>query len=117
MVFWGWHWSDEESFMNIYVGNMSYDITEDELRQAFEEFGEVSSANVISDRYTGRPKGFGFVEMPQDEQAKAAIEKLNGTSMKGRNLTVNEARPRESKPRRGGGGGGYRGGGGGGNRW
>ena len=109
--------------MNIYVGNMSYDVTEDELRQAFEEHGEVSSVSVITDRYTGRPKGFGFVEMPQDDQARAAIEKLNGMAMKGRNLTVNEAKPRESRPPRGGGGGGgggrggYGGGGGGGNRW
>ncbi len=87
----------------IYVGNMSYDVTEDELRQTFEQHGEVSSVSVITDRDTGRPKGFAFVEMPQDEQAKAAMQKLNGTSLKGRPITVNEARPKESRGPRGGG--------------
>ena len=91
--------------MNIYVGNMSYDTTEDHLRQAFEAFGEVTSVNIISDRDTGRPKGFGFVEMANADQAKAAIEGLNATDLNGRTLNVNEARPREN---RGGGGGGRR---------
>ncbi|MDF1546066.1 MAG: RNA-binding protein [bacterium] len=94
--------------MNIYVGNMSYDTTEDQLRQAFEAFGEVTSVNIISDRDSGRPKGFGFVEMADGEQAKAAIAGLNATDLNGRTLNVNEARPREN---RGGGGGGGR------NRW
>ena len=90
--------------MNIYVGNMSYDVTEDDLRQVFEAHGEVSSVKVIADHETGRSKGFAFVEMPQRNQAQAAIEKLNSTALKGRNISVNEARPKESKPnnRRGG---------------
>jgi len=105
--------------MNIYVGNLSYEITEDELRQAFAANGEVGAVNVVTDRYTGRPRGFAFVEMPQDEQARQAIQKLNGTALKGRNITVNEARPRESRPPRrdGGGGGGGGGRGRGGDRW
>ena len=84
--------------MNIYVGNMSYNVTEPELRRAIEEFGEVDSVKVITDRDTGRPKGFAFVEMPDDAQARQAIEGLNGVDMQGRNVTVNEARPRESRP-------------------
>ena len=96
--------------MNVYVGNLPYSTTSDDLREAFEAFGEVSSANVISDRDSGRSKGFGFVEMSDDAGAKEAIEKLNGTEMDGRTVTVNEARPREDRPR--GGGGGYGGGGG-----
>jgi len=91
--------------MNIYVGNLSHDITEDELRQAFADHGEVGSANVISDKFTGRSRGFGFVEMPKDDEARAAIEALNGTDLKGRTLNVNEAKPRNDKPRGGGGGG------------
>jgi RNA recognition motif-containing protein len=91
--------------MNIYVGNLSHDITEDELRQAFADHGEVASANVISDKFTGRSRGFGFVEMPKDDEARAAIEALNGTDLKGRTLNVNEAKPRADKPRGGGGGG------------
>ncbi len=94
--------------MNIYVGNLSHDITEDELRQAFADHGEVASANVISDKFTGRSRGFGFVEMPKDDEARAAIEALNGTDLKGRTLNVNEAKPRNDKPRGGGGGGGGR---------
>ena len=94
--------------MNIYAGNLSYDTDEAGLRAAFEAFGSVKSASVISDRDTGRSKGFGFVEMDDDSQAKAAIDGLNGTELDGRTLTVNEARPR---PARGGGGGGGR------NRW
>ncbi len=104
--------------MNIYVGNLAYSVASEDLRSAFEAYGEVSSANVITDRDSGRSKGFGFVEMADDGQAKDAIEKLNGTELSGRTITVNEARPRED---RGGGGrsdkrrsGGYGGGGGGG---
>lgn len=88
--------------MNIYVGNLSYDVTEDELRTAFETFGQVASASVIKDRYSGRSKGFGFVEMPTDTEAKAAIEGMNGKDLKGRALKVNEARPRQERPRGGG---------------
>ena len=106
--------------MKIYIGNMSFDTTEETVRQAFEAFGEITSVNLISDRDTGRPKGFGFVEMANDEQAKAAIAGLNGTDLGGRTVNVNEARPRpEGGGNRGGGGGGYRGGnrgGGGGGR-
>ncbi len=100
--------------MNIYVGNMSFDMTEEELRQAFGEYGEVSSARIITDRETGRPRGFGFVEMPDDDAAKKAIEGINGKEMGGRTLTVNEARPKRYGG--GGGGGGGRSGGGGGRR-
>ena len=82
----------------IYVGNLSYDTTEDELRQIFGAHGEVSSVNLITDRETGRPRGFGFVEM---EGADAAIAALNNTEVGGRNLTVNEARPRNDRPQRG----------------
>jgi len=92
--------------MNIYVGNMSYKTTDTQLNTAFSEYGEVSSARVVMDRDTGRPKGFGFVEMPDAAQAQAAIKALNGTDMDGRSLTVNEARPREENPRRGSGNGG-----------
>jgi len=96
--------------MNIYVGNLSYNTTEDDLRQAFGSFGEVSSANIIKDKYTGEARGFGFVEMPENEAATAAIAGLNGQDLNGRALSVNEARPRADR----GGGGGGRGGGGGG---
>lgn len=81
--------------MNIYVGNLSYNLTEDELRQAFEEYGQVVSAKIIMDRYSGRSKGFGFVEMPSDEEAKSAISGANGKELKGRELKVNEAKTRE----------------------
>jgi RNA recognition motif-containing protein len=100
--------------MNIYVGNLSYDVDDGALRAAFEPHGEVTSAQVIMDRMTGRSRGFGFVEMPSTEEAKAAIEALNGSELDGRALNVNEARPRSD--RRGGGGGGGRGRGGGGGR-
>lgn len=86
--------------MNIYVGNLAYTITDDELRDAFAEFGEVSRANVIMDRDTGRSKGFGFVEMPDNSQAEAAINGLNEKPLGGRAIRVNEARPREDRPRR-----------------
>ena len=92
--------------MNIYVGNMSYSTTEDELRTLFSEHGEVDGIRVITDRDTGRPKGFAFVEMNNDTEANAAIAALNGKDVDGRALTVNEARPRgESRGGRGGGGG------------
>lgn len=97
--------------MNIYVGNLSYQTTEDELRKAFEDHGEVSSAAIIKDKYSGESKGFGFVEMSDNEKANAAISALNGADFSGRQLKVNEARPREDR-----GGGGRGGGGGGGGR-
>jgi len=87
--------------MNIYVGNLSYDVTEEELRQEFLAFGEVASANIIMDKYSGRPKGFGFVEMPSVSEGQAAITALNGKTLKDRTLTVNAARPRSDN--RGGG--------------
>tara|TARA_B100001029_G_C14899723_1_gene360212 strand:+ start:230 stop:478 length:249 start_codon:yes stop_codon:yes gene_type:complete len=80
--------------MNVYVGNLSYDLSEDDLKTAFEEHGEVSSAKIIFDRYSGRSKGFGFVEMSSDDEAKAAIEALSGKELGGRTLVVNEARPK-----------------------
>ena len=80
--------------MNVYVGNLSYDLSEDDLKTAFEEHGEVSSAKIIFDRYSGRSKGFGFVEMSSDNEAKAAIEALSGKELGGRTLVVNEARPK-----------------------
>lgn len=83
--------------MNIYVGNLSYNLTEDELRTAFEEFGAVDSARIITDRDTGRAKGFAFVEMGNDGEAKAAIEALNGKELGGRAMNVNEARPRPER--------------------
>jgi len=98
--------------MNIYVGNLSYDTTEDQLRELFAPFGEVVRASIITDRATGRSRGFGFIEMTDDAQGRQAIEEVNGKELNGRSLTVNEARPRESRPRGGGGGGGrggYRG--------
>lgn len=100
--------------MKIYVGNLSFDTREDDLTREFSVFGEVASANVISDRDTGRSRGFGFVDMPSDDEAKAAIAGLNGKDMMGRTLTVNESRPREGGS--GGGFGGGRGGSGGGSR-
>ena len=92
--------------MDIYVGNLSYDITVDELREAFEQHGEVTSAKMVTDRDTGRSKGFGFVEMSSGNEATAAINALNGKEVDGRALTVNEARPREDRggSRNGGGG-------------
>jgi RNA recognition motif-containing protein len=100
--------------MNIYIGNLSRETTEDELRQAFEAFGQVTSVNIIKDRYSGESRGFGFVEMATKSEAQAAINGLNGTTLGERTLSVNEARPR-SEGGGGGGGGGRRpyGGGGG----
>ena len=89
--------------MNIYVGNLPFEIDDTELENTFTPFGEVSSARVIQDRFSGRSRGFGFVEMADDSQAEAAIQALNGKEFSGRPLTVNEAKPREDK--RGGGGG------------
>jgi cold-inducible RNA-binding protein len=104
----------------LYVGNLSFQTTSDELKDHFAQAGNVESASVVEDRMTGRSRGFGFVEMATPEEAAAAIEQLNGKEFGGRNLTVNEARPRTDRPgggyggNRGGGGGGYGGGGGGG---
>lgn len=84
--------------MNIYVGNLPFEVSDQGLREAFEAFGQVRSAKVITDRYTGRSRGFGFVEMLIMAEAEAAIKGLNGTHMKGRTLTVNEARPRAARP-------------------
>ncbi len=89
--------------MNIYVGNLSYEVTEEDLRLAFEPFGQVESAAVIKDKYSGQSKGFGFVEMPSKAEAQSAIDGLNGTELKGRTLNMNEARPR-TESRRGSGG-------------
>lgn len=106
--------------MNIYVGNLSNSATEDDLRQAFEAFGQVSNINIIKDRFSGESRGFGFVEMPTKAEAEAAIEGMNGQEIQGRAVNVNEARPRTENRRSGGGGGrggrGGRGGSGGGGR-
>lgn len=98
--------------MNIYVGNLPHATTDDELREAFEAFGSVTSATIITDKFTGKSRGFGFVEMPNSDEAEDAINSLNGEDFGGRQLTVNEARPREE--RSGGGGGSRRGPGNGG---
>ena len=94
--------------MKIYIGNMSFDTTESQLRTAFESYGEVSSVNIIMDRDSGKPKGFGFVEMMTDSEATAAISGLNGKELDGRALNVNEAKPKEQSGNRGGGGNKYR---------
>lgn len=103
--------------MNIYVGNLGFDVTDQDLAAAFKEFGQVATARVATDRDSGRSRGFGFVEMPNQTEAKAAIEQLNGKQLKGRTIVVNESRPRESGGSRPGGGGERRGGGGGGRRY
>ena len=97
----------------LYVGNLPYSVRDDDLQQAFSEFGSVSSAKVMMERDTGRSKGFGFVEMGSDAEAQAAISATHGQQQGGRALVVNEARPMEARPPRSGGGGGYGGGGGG----
>jgi RNA recognition motif-containing protein len=99
--------------MNIYVGNLSYEVTEEDLKQAFDAFGKVESVKVIKDDYSGRSKGFGFVEMPDDANANSAIDGLDGKELKGRTLKVSKARPRSEGRRYGGGGrgGGRQGGG------
>jgi RNA recognition motif-containing protein len=103
--------------MNIYVGNLSYEVTEEDLKQAFEAFGEVESVKIIKDKYTNRSKGFGFVEMSDNANAESAINDLNDTEIKGRALKVNKARPRSENRGGGGGfGGGRRGGSQGGGR-
>ncbi len=94
--------------MNIYVGNMSFDTTEDNLRQAFEAFGEVSTVKIITDRDSGQPRGFAFVEMSSKDEAMAAISGLSGQELNGRELNVNEAKPRNDSGGNRGGGGGYR---------
>ena len=88
--------------MNIYVGNLPHEVTDEELREAFEAFGEVTSVNIIKDRDSGQPRGFGFVEMPANAEGQAAISGLNGKEMKERTLTVSEARPRSEGDRGGG---------------
>jgi len=111
--------------MNIYVGNMHFSLSNEDLSNLFSQFGQVSSAKIINDRETGRSKGFGFVEMDSDEEGRKAISSLNESEVMGRKLIVNEARPQQDRPggggggfkkRFGGGGGGYGGGGGGGYR-
>jgi RNA recognition motif-containing protein len=109
--------------MNIYVGNLSWGLKDQDLANLFAPFGEVASAKIVTDKFTQRSKGFGFVEMPNDEEAQAAIAQLNGSEVEGRSLVVNESRPKQEggggggfKKRNfggGGGGGGYKGGGGG----
>ena len=100
----------------LYVGNLSYNTTENQLQDLFSQHGPVTSVDLIMDKFSGRPRGFGFVTMESKESAEAAFQALNGKNVDGRDLTVNEARPREDRPPGGGGGGGggYRGGGGGG---
>jgi len=98
--------------VNLYIGNLAREVTEDELRQAFEAHGQVTSATLIKDKFSGEPRGFGFVEMPAKAEAIAAMQALNGQDLKGRSIIVNEARPREDHR----GGGGHRRGGGGGGR-
>lgn len=102
--------------MNIYVGNLLYTANEEDLKELFSNHGEVTSVRIITDKETGQSKGFGFIDMTNDDEALAAIEALEGAEFEGRNLRVNQAKPRDDKPR--GGGGGHRGGGnrGGGNR-
>ncbi len=84
--------------MNIYVGNLPYNVTENELRDAFSAFGQVSSASIINDKFSGQSKGFGFVEMPSDSEADAAIKALNDSTLSGRSIKVNQARPRGDRP-------------------
>jgi RNA recognition motif-containing protein len=87
--------------MNIYVGNLSYEVTEESLRQTFEAFGQVSSATIVKDKYSGQPRGFGFVEMPSREEAQTAIKNLNGKELMGRKMNVNEAHSRDDRGRPG----------------
>jgi RNA recognition motif-containing protein len=106
----------KENAMNLYVGNLAYRLTEDQLRAAFEEFGSVSSCTIIKDKVTGQSKGFGFLEMPERSEAEAAISNLNGRDLMGRKINVNEARPRENRAPSAERSQGY-GGGNGGERW
>ena len=107
--------------MNIFVGNLSRDVTEEDLREAFSAFGQVSKVTILKDKFSGEPRGFGFVEMAAKAEATAAINGMNQKDLKGRALNVNEARPKTERPGVGGGGGrggfGNRGGGGGGGGW
>ncbi|MCY1722123.1 RNA-binding protein [Prolixibacteraceae bacterium Z1-6] len=96
--------------MNIYIGNLPFNLGEEDLREIFEEYGEVTSTKIISDKFSGRSKGFGFVEMDSDDDANKAIQELNNAEVGGRNIKVNESKPRENNERRGGGGGDRRGG-------
>ena len=102
--------------MNIFVAKLSFDTQEDDLKHAFEEFGAVDSCKIIMDKFTGRSKGFGFVEMPNDDEANTAIKDLDGSNLDGRDIVVKEAEERRNDRRGGGGRGGYGGGGGGGGR-
>lgn len=86
--------------MNIYVGNLPYGVTEDDLKEAFSEHGEVESVNIITDKFSGQSKGFGFIEMPNNSEADKAIKALNESELKGRNIKVNQAKPREQRPQR-----------------
>ena len=86
--------------MNMYIGNLAYDVTENDLRNAFSEFGEVSSVKIITDKFSGRPKGFGFVEMPDNSEADQAIKSLNGQVLNGRSIKVNQSEPRGKRPQR-----------------
>ena len=88
--------------MNIFVGNLAWEVAEEDLKTAFSEYGQVDSARIITDRYSGRSRGFGFVEMPSDTEARTAIEGLNGKDLKGRAMTVDESKPRERTGDRGG---------------
>lgn len=97
--------------MNIYVGNLLFDVTEDELKELFTPFGQVTEVRLIMDKFSGKSKGFGFVEMPSKDEAQKAIDGLNGKDVKGRAMTVNEARPKVERSGRGGGRGGFGGGG------
>ena len=86
--------------MNIYVGSLSYDVTEDEVRDVFSPYGEISSISIIKDKFSGKSKGFGFVEMPNQAEAEEAIKTLNESELKGRNIKVNQAKPKEERPKR-----------------
>jgi len=86
--------------MNIYVGNLAYSVTESDLKEAFSEFGEVTSVNLVTDKFSGQSKGFGFIEMPNTSEAEAAIKGMNDRAIKGRNIKVNQAKPRAERPQR-----------------
>ncbi|HZF65771.1 MAG TPA: RNA-binding protein [Chitinophagaceae bacterium] len=106
--------------MNIYVSNLSFNVQDEDLKEFFTEYGEVTSAKVITDKFTGKSRGFGFVEMSDDEAARKAITELDQATVEGRAIKVMEAKPKEERPRSGGGGGGFQKNGGGGynkNRW
>ena len=102
--------------MNIFISNLSWGVNDNDLKELFVEYGEIASAKVITDKFTGSSRGFGFVEMPNEEEAKKAIEELNQAQFDGKVITVNEAKPREDRPAGGGSRGGFRGGNGGGSR-